>query len=68
MTSKWEKMSDEELKEQAKQRNKRTGCFKNTAISAQVELWKRYHWGVQDSYLLDDETIDRTIEDIQYNG
>lgn len=66
--NRYSSMTDEELKELAKERNKRTGCFKKTALSAQRELWNRNHWGVSDELLVDDENIDRTIEDIQYNG
>lgn len=68
MVNRYEKMSDEELRELAKGRNKRTGCFKNTAISAQRELWKRHHWGASECGSVDNGYIDRPIEDVQYNG
>lgn len=57
-------MTDEELKELAKQRNKKTGCFKRTAMIAQHELWKRNHWDIEQDRV--DE--DRDILDVQYNG
>ena len=63
----YEKMSDEELKELAKERVKRTGAFKKTAIKAQQELWRRSHWADDDgSY--DDGFIERSAEEIDYNG
>lgn len=65
--SRYSSMTDEELKELAKERNKKTGCFKKTAISAQQELWKRNHW-VSEDRTQDDGYSDRGIEDIQYNG
>ena len=67
MASRYSAMSDAELKELAKGRNKQTGCFKKTAISAQQELWRRNHW-VSEGRMHDDGYTDRSIEDIQYNG
>ena len=66
--SRYSSMIDEELKELAKGRNKQTGCFKKTAISAQRELWNRHHWATDEDINLDDGISDRTTEDIQYNG
>ena len=66
--SRYELMSEDELKELAKERNKRTGCFKKTALSAQTELYRRTHWEVADPFVADEEVVDRAIEDIQYNG
>lgn len=65
--SRYSSMTDEELKELAKQRNKKTGCFKKTALSAQRELWNRKHWETEQDRICD-EVIDRDIVDVQYNG
>lgn len=61
-------MTDEELKELAKERNKKTGCFKKTALSAQYELWNRNHWDMEQDRFEDDGVLDRDIVDVQYNG
>lgn len=61
-------MSDEELKELAKERNKQTGCFKKTALAAQRELWNRTHWNTYDDIVVEVDGYDRSIEEIQYNG
>lgn len=61
------KMTDKELKEVAKGKNKQTGCFKKTAIAAQRELWSRNHW-IDEERLIDDGYQERSIEDVQYNG
>lgn len=68
MANRYEKMSDDELRELAKQRAKDTGCFKNTALAAQRELWKRTHWDTCDDIEVATAGYDRSIEDIQYNG
>lgn len=67
-SNRYSSMTDEELKELAKERNKRTGCFKKTALSAQKELWNRNHWGADEDRLHDDGYTDRSIEELQYNG
>lgn len=67
MGNRYQTMSDDELRELAKQRVKKTGCFKRTAIAAQRELWSRKHW-VDEDAIIDDGVSDRGIEDIQYNG
>lgn len=60
-------MSDDELRALSKEKNKKTGSFKRTALAAQKELWERTHWDVADPFVADDYT-DRSIEDVQYNG
>lgn len=65
--SRYSSMTDEELRELAKGRNKKTGCFKKTAISAQQELWRRNHWVTEDR-IQDDGYTDKSIEEIDYNG
>lgn len=65
--NRYERMSDDELSELAKQRVKKTGCFKKTALEAQLELWKRHHW-VSDDKWYDDGVIDLFMEDIEYDG
>ena len=60
-------MSDEELLELAKQKTKKTGCFKKTALKAQDELWRRHHW-TDNNRTYDDGFTERPIEDIDYNG
>lgn len=65
--SRYSLMTDEELRELAKGRNKKTGCFKRTAISAQQELWKRHHW-VKEDRIQDDGYTEKGIEEIDYNG
>ena len=60
---KYKQMTNDELKELANQKNKRTGNATKVALAAQRELWNRTHWETDDrSY------EDRSIEDIQYNG
>ena len=60
-------MSDDELREVAKQRNKKTGSFKSTAIHAQYELYRRHQW-VHENIKTDDGYLERSIEDRDYNG
>ena len=67
MANRYKTMSDDELRELAKQRVKKTGCFSKVALAAQRELWSRYHWNTIDITELDD-FADRSLEDIQYNG
>lgn len=67
MATRYDKMTDEELKEEAKRRRKKDGSYTKTAISAQQELWKRTHW-TSNRASYDNGYIDRGIEDIQYNG
>lgn len=67
MADRYERMSDEELRVMAMQRTKKTGCFKKSALDAQLELWRRHHW-VDDDKWYDDGVIDLTMEDIEYNG
>lgn len=67
MANRYTAMRDDELRELAMQRVKKTGCFKQTALAAQRELWKRKHWETNDEP--DEEDVwGRSIEDIQYNG
>ena len=66
LTKRYELMSDEELRELTKQKVKSTGIYKETAIEAQHELWKRKHWKTNDRIMND--VTDRDIVDIQYNG
>ena len=56
-------LSDEELRELAKKKYKKSGLFTKSAIRAQRELWRRNHWFVSDR--ADDE---RDLLDVQYNG
>lgn len=65
--SRYKSMSDDELRALSKEKNKKTGSFKQTALAAQKELWERTHWDVTDPFVADDYT-DRSIEDVQYNG
>lgn len=65
--SRYETMSDDELRELAKQKVKKTGCFSKVALAAQRELWNRKHWNTIDATELDD-FADRDICDLQYNG
>ncbi len=67
--NKYELMSDEELKALSLEKVKSTGLYKQTALRAQRELWNRKHWGTTDDvYSVLDDYVDRSIEDIQYNG
>lgn len=67
LLSRYEKMSDEELQELAKEKVKNTGSFKRSAIRAQQELYDRHHWaGKENTY--DDGITERGLEDIDYNG
>ena len=66
MDKRYDKMSDNELRDLAKQKVKKTGLYKEFAIEAQHELWKRRHWETDDKVLND--VIDRDIVDVQYNG
>ena len=68
MASRYATMSDDELKELAKQKVKRTGCFSKVALAAQRELWNRKHWNTYDDIVVEIRGYDQTIEDIQYNG
>lgn len=65
--SRYETMSDDELRELSKQKVKKTGCFSRVALAAQKELWNRKHWNTIDVTELD-QFADRDINDIQYNG
>jgi len=65
--NRYEAMSNEELKELAKQRVKKTGCFSKVALAAQKELWKRSHWDVFDPTEFG-EGSERDLNDLQYNG
>lgn len=65
--SRYQQMSEAELKELANERNKRTGCFKQTALNAQRELYKRFHYPER-HVSLDDGYIDRRREEFDYNG
>lgn len=67
MIDKYKTMTDDELKELAKQKNKRTGCAKMSALEAQRELWNRHHWDIRETRP-DDAVSDRSIADIDYNG
>ena len=67
--TRYEQMTDDELRELAKQKVKKTGSFKQTALAAQRELYRRYHWETTDDvYSVLDDYVDRSVEDIQYNG
>jgi len=68
MASRYTTMSEDELKELAKQRVKRTGCFSKVALAAQRELWNRTHWNTYDDIVVEVDGHDRSIEEIQYNG
>lgn len=66
-TSRYKSMSDDELRALSVERNKKTGCYKKTALAAQRELWARTHWETYDP--TDIESFeDRDICDLQYNG
>ena len=65
--SRYETMSDDELRELSKQKVKKTGCFSKVALAAQRELWNRKHWNTIDVTELD-AFADRDICDLQYNG
>lgn len=65
--SRYETMSDDELRELSKQKVKKTGCFSKVALAAQRELWNRKHWNTIDVTEIDD-FADRDICDLQYNG
>lgn len=69
MESKYKKMSDEELKELAKQRSKTTKCYTTVALRAQKELWERVHWLQPDDNTCTDLYQNRReISEQQYNG
>lgn len=60
---KYTQMTNDELKELANQKNKRTGSATKVALTAQQELWNRTHWETNDI-----SHDDRSVEDVQYNG
>lgn len=68
MASRYTTMSDDELRELSKQKVKKTGCFSRVALAAQRELWNRKHWNTYDDVVVEINGLDRSIEDIQYNG
>ena len=64
---KYGSMSDDELRELAKEKFRASGRFTKSAIRAQEELYNRHHWCVSDShYIADDDG--RDLVDVQYNG
>ena len=65
--NRYEAMSDEELRELSKQKNKKNGCFSRVALAAQRELWDRKHWNTIDITEID-QYVDRDLNDLQYNG
>ena len=67
MDDRYSEMTDQELLELSRQRVKKTGNFKQTAIRAQRELWERHHW-TNNERTHDDGVFCRGTEDIDYNG
>ena len=71
MESRYSLMSEEQLREAAIKKTKK-GAYKKTAICAQKELWERNRWIMENDMeyekIIEESDIDRTIEDIQYNG
>lgn len=64
--NRYKKMSVEELQKLSIEK-KKNGCYKKTAIAAQIELYKRNHYPGKELEL-DNGYIDRTIEEIDYEG